>query len=297
MSNLTIRDGKLTVSGGCICMSSENATPETGYTSVNIGKLLEVPAGSFQRDATATNVSVISTSFSMSKNEITRQQFLNIMGTDPSDAVIGIDGVNTPVQQVNWYHAIAFCNKLSIAESLDPVYVVTGVDFATLTYAQIPVATNAAWNAAVCNWAANGYRLPTEMEWMWAAMGADVGNPGVKNVAGYAKPFAGSNGANVSTDYAWISTNSSGKAHAVGGKFSNELGLYDMSGNIFEWCWDFENSYPNGTLTDFHRDSGTTRINRGGSWNHLATAVTMIYRYYSNPYYMNNRFGFRVVRL
>ena len=124
-----------------------------------------------------------------------RTQFSAIMGTDPSDIAYS-NFVTDPVQKVNWYHAIAFCNKLSIAEGLTPAYTVSGVDFSTLAYASVPIGDNATWNAATCNWSANGYRLPTEMEWMWAAMGADQDSQsdsmssGV-NVTGYAKTFAG----------------------------------------------------------------------------------------------------------
>jgi len=81
-------------------------------------------------------------------------------------------GISDPVQHIDWYHAIAFCNKLSIAEGLDQVYSVSGVDFTTLTYGGIPTSDDTDWDDANADWSANGYRLPTEMEWMWAAMGA-----------------------------------------------------------------------------------------------------------------------------
>ena len=86
-------------------------------TSPNIGLLKVVPAGSFQRDSTVTNISTVTTAFRMSEKEITRAQFLDIMGTDPSYAIYST-GTDDPVQTTNWYHAIAFCNKLSIAEGL-----------------------------------------------------------------------------------------------------------------------------------------------------------------------------------
>ena len=111
-------------------------------TSPYIGLLKAVPAGSFQRDFTSSNISVITTPFRIGEYEITRTQFLAILGTDPS---IGEDfsGMSDPVQYVNWYHAIAFCNKLSIAEGLTPVYSVTesgnSLDFSILVFALFPL--------------------------------------------------------------------------------------------------------------------------------------------------------------
>ncbi|MBN2722681.1 MAG: SUMF1/EgtB/PvdO family nonheme iron enzyme, partial [Deltaproteobacteria bacterium] len=176
------------------------------YVSPYVGNMIEVPAGTFQRDSNSANLSTVS-SFIIGQHEITRVQFAQIMGTEPSDQTYS-SGVSDPVQTVNWYHAIAFCNKLSIAEGRSPVYTVSGVDFSTLTYEQIPTTDNATWNEAAANWSANGYRLPTEMEWMWAAMGADTANIGGINTDGYMKLFAGSNGSNVIDNYAWYQDNS-----------------------------------------------------------------------------------------
>jgi formylglycine-generating enzyme required for sulfatase activity len=262
------------------------------YTSAHIGTLKYVPAGSFQRDSTSTNISTVS-AFRMSQYEITRAQFLAIMGTDPSNTTYST-GTSDPVQQTNWYHAIAFCNKLSIAEGLTPVYSVSGVNFSTLTYAAIPTSSDATWDAATADWSANGYRLPTEMEWMWAAMGATAG------ATGYLKAFAGSTGSNAIGDYAWTEENSSVnyKSQPVGTKLPNELGLYDMSGNVWEWCWDWYDSYSMGTQTNYRgAASGTSRVLRGGSWTYLAFHATVAYRFYLSPYTQSTPLGFRVVRL
>ncbi len=267
------------------------------YTSANIGEMLYVPSGTFQRDSTATNMSQVS-AFRMSQYEITRAQWTAVTGwADPSD-VADSSGTSDPVQKVNWYAAIAFCNKLSLLEGLTPVYTVSGVDFTTLTYAQIPTTSDATWNAATANWAANGYRLPTEMEWMWAAMGADSASPGMTNTTGYAKVFAGSTGSNVIGDYAWYSANSGSKTHPVGTKLANELGFHDLSGNVWEWAWDwYAASYPAGTVTDYRGPgSGTNRVGRGGGWGSAASGCTVASRNGSNPINRSNYFGFRVVR-
>ena len=276
---------------------------DNSRTSANIGILRYVPAGSFQRDDTAQNISIITQPYWMSQNEITREQFLAIMGTDPSDRFES-SGMSDPVQQANWYHAITFCNKLSLAEGLTPVYSVTEsgtpVDWATLTYGDIPTAYNADWLAATAAWGNNGYRLPTEMEWMWAAMGAPAeGQDGGTDTTGYAKAFAGSTGSNDIDDYAWYGSNSSSKSHPAGTKTANELGLYDMSGNVWEWCWDkySDTGSPSGTLSDYRgADSSWDRIMRGGSNNGPVDYCTMTYQKHDNADYRYIDFGFRVVR-
>ena len=266
------------------------------YESVNLGTLIFVPAGTFQRDATATNLSTVS-EFRMSQYEITRAQWTAVTGwADPSNVTYS-GGTSDPVQQVSWYDAIAFCNKLSFAEGLTPVYSVSGVNFSTLTYAQIPTSSNTNWNQVTANWAANGYRLPTEMEWMWAAMGADLSNPGVTNTTGYAKAFAGSTGSNLIGDYVWYTTNSGSKTHPAGMKLPNELGLYDLSGNVWEWAWDWYAMYPSGTMTDYRGPaSGTDRVFRGGSWSGAASGCAVAARSNYYPYSRYYDIGFRVVR-
>ncbi|HOX92417.1 MAG TPA: SUMF1/EgtB/PvdO family nonheme iron enzyme, partial [Spirochaetales bacterium] len=179
----------------------------------------------------------------MSQHEINRAQFLAIMDTDPSNTTYS-SGESDPVQPVNWYHAIAFCNKLSIAEGLQPAYSVkvggTEVDWANLAFASITTgSTNTDWDAAVCTWTATGYRLPTEMQWMWAAMGATAdrsnGYTGTGvNTTGYIKTFAGSTGSNAIGDYAvygyYDNPKTAGqtttqRSNPVGTKTANELGI------------------------------------------------------------------------
>ena len=275
--------------------------PATGdYISANIGTLKYVPSGRFQWEATATNISEITQPYRMSQHEITRAQFLAIMGTDPSDTTQS-SGTTDPVQKENWYHAIAFCNKLSMAEGLMPVYAVTGVNFTTLTYASIPTISNADWNAATANWTNNGYRLPTEMEWIWAAMGAPAdGQGGGTNTTGYLKGYAGSTegaGQTNIDNFAWYSSNSSSKTHPVGTKTANELGLYDMSGNVWEWTWDWSAVYPTGTQTDYRgAASGTSRVRRGSGWGLDASGCALVVRSSSDPDSQSSGIGFRVVR-
>jgi formylglycine-generating enzyme len=281
--------------------------PATGAPSFSLN-MATIPAGSFQRDSSTDNISTINTAYSMSTCEITMEQFVEVTGlANPSISFTGV--VNGPVQNTNWYHALVFCNKLSMAEGLTPAYTISGstdpADWGT-----VPINSSAIWNAASCNWSATGYRLPTEMEWMWAAIGATSdrtnGYLGIgTNTTGYIKSYAGSieaSGFNVNIgSYAWYQINSSSTTHTVGGKTANELGLYDMSGNVWEWCWDwYAASYPTDTIesdTDAGRGaaSGTERVRRGSSWSHTASNCSVTARYGTNPNSQGNGLGFRVV--
>jgi formylglycine-generating enzyme required for sulfatase activity len=262
------------------------------YISASIGILKYIPVGQFRRDTTMNNISVISTAYRMSQYEITRAQFNAIMGVDPTNTSFS-GGHSDPVQMTNWYHAISFCNKLSLAEGLTPVYTVTGINFNTLTYAGIPTTGDAAWDYANANWNANGYRLPKENEWMWAAMGAPAdGQYGNTNYTGHTKVFAGSTGSNAIEDYVWYSTNSADQTHPVGTKLANEIGLYDVSGNVWEWCWDRVGG--DGSAIN---PTGTYRIIKGASWYNGASELAISLRSPINPCTQLNNVGFRVVRL
>jgi formylglycine-generating enzyme required for sulfatase activity len=282
-----------------------------------------VPGGTFQRDATSTNLSTVS-AFYMSEKEITRAQFTAVTGlADPSNTGFST-GTSDPVQMINWYQALVFCNKLSMVEGLTPVYTIDGSTNPAVWIAAtsgIPIddsipAYNAIWDAAICNWSANGYRLPTEMEWEWAAMGAtsDRSNgytgTGV-NTTGYTKGYAGSTellSAQLNIgNYAWYSIagdgtgeNSNGTTHPVGTKLPNELGFYDMSGNVWDWCWDwFANwSILVGTQIDYRGAApGMYRVLRGGDWYNGALNAAVAYR--NNliyPFEQSAGVGFRVVR-
>lgn len=273
--------------------------PSNDYHSAIIGILKYVPAGRFQRNKNETNISVISTPFRMSEHEITRSQFKTIMGIDPSNPKVS-SGTADPVQLVNWYHAIAFCNKLSLIEGLVPVYSVAGIDFGTLAYDRIPKFDNPNWNAVTADWSANGYRLPTIAEWRWAAMGALFDDPAATiNATGYNKAFSGSSETNKIGDYVWYYINSDFRSSPVGTKQPNELGIYDLSGNISEWCWDWErvDAYPSGTLIDYRgADSGKYRYAAGGNWCFESFECAIDSGFGISPNGTDYYIGFRVVR-
>lgn len=260
----------------------------TDLSSPLLGTFKYIPGGFFQRDAGMSNISCVSP-YHLCATEVTRAQFAALMGYDPSDTMYS-DRLDEPVQNMHWYDAVDFCNRLSSQEGLTPVYTITDRN---------PPTGNPIWSATITvNWAANGYRLPTEMEWTWATMGAGTGRPPFTvNTDGWLKPFAGSTGSNSMGDYAWYYNNSGYEACPVGTRLPNELGLYDMSGNITEWLWDRYAEYPAGLLADYRGAvTGDWRVSVGAGWNCYAKYLALSNREYSPPYMGWKDYGFRVAR-
>jgi formylglycine-generating enzyme required for sulfatase activity len=214
------------------------------------------------------------------------------MGIDQSTAdaydkdgnkLTGDDVLKNPVNYVNWYDAIVYCNRLSIKEGLTPCYTISNSTDPD-TWGSVPISyssNNDAWNAAACNFEADGYRLPTEAEWEWLARGGEN------------YTYAGSN---TIEDVAWYvgNTNKSG-SREVKTKNANAYGLYDMSGNGWEWCWDWSGSISSSTGA-FGASSGNGRVLRGGCWQLNNFYCEVAYRHSFNHYLRNGSCGFRLVR-
>jgi formylglycine-generating enzyme required for sulfatase activity len=212
----------------------------------------------------------ISKGFWMGKYEVTQKEWVAVMGSNPSY----FKGDNLPVENVSWYDAIDYCNKRSVKEGLTAAYTRNG--------------DNVTWNQN-----ANGYRLPTEAEWEYACR------------AGTTAPF--STGGNITTDQANYDGNNPYNGNAkgtyrektwpVGSGAANSWGLYDMHGNVYEWCWDWYGSYASGSQTDpTGAVSGNYRVLRGGGWSYGALGLRSASRDGSTPSDRVSDVGFRFVR-
>ena len=237
------------------------------------------------------------TAYRIGETEVTQELWQAVMGNNPSffqgssnPPESGEVQGKRPVENVNWYQCIAFCNKLSKACNLDPCYTVTGVNFDTLNFSAIPTSDNSDWNNAVLDMSKNGFRLPTEAEWEWAAKG------------GKDYKWAGTNEKAQLVNYAWYKNDdggdANGKTHQVKLKSANGYGLYDMSGNVWEWCWDwYSSTTPTGGQDPAGGASGSFRVWRGGCWGNDAHYCTVGKRNRDSPDVRRNYLGFRLACL
>jgi formylglycine-generating enzyme required for sulfatase activity len=192
--------------------------------------------------------------FCLARTEVTQADWESVMGSNPSS----FKGANRPVEEVSWNDAIEYCNKRSQKEGLRPVY---GSDGSV-------------------DRQANGYRLPTEAEWEYAARG------------GSTAPRYGD-----LDSIAWYSGNSGPQTHDVGQKRPNGYGLYDMLGNVWEWTQDWYGGYSAGSQTDPEGPaSGSARVFRGGSWDGGASRARAGSRSLDDPSNRSYYLGFRPLR-
>ena len=247
---------------GLTALAFGNPAPKTTTTKSGVETVL-LPGGAFVMgdakgapDEKPHRVSV--GSFYIDKYEVTQERYKKMMGADYSRR----KNPNAPAEQVTWASAAKYCNARSKAEGLTPCY------------------DTAAWK---CNFSANGYRLPTEAEWEYAAR------------AGATTSYSFGNSASALRNFAWMKENSGGRPRDVGKKLPNPWGLYDMYGNVAEWCNDLY-------AVDYYRKSpaqnprgpasGDKRVVRGGSWNSKAPECRSAYRASDNPAYADVCIGY-----
>ena len=204
--------------------------------------------------------------FYMGRFPVTQGEWYDAMGTRPGFFRLpGNAWRNLPVEQVRWFDAVEFANELSRQAGLTQAYTITGTgNDRTVT-----------WNLN-----ANGYRLPTEAEWEFAARGGTVCHGNFRY-----------SGSNVAGEVAWHLANSGQRTHPVGKLRPNALGLYDMSGNVWEWVWDgYPGNNPMGAAL------GVARVVRGGGWLHSAWFMRPVHRFSYSPSFRDFYLGFRLVR-
>jgi len=215
--------------------------------------------------------------FYMDTIEVTQADYTALMGVNPS---FFSGDPRLPVERVTWFDAVLYCNLRSKRDGLDTVYRYS------LLYG-IPGDGCSLLDDLFIDYARSGYRLPTEAEWEYACR-AGAGNYQTVDIAGLSSS-------------AWWAGNSGNTTHPVATRFPNAWGLYDMCGNVWEWCNDwYAKNYPYGSQTDFSGPStGTLRVLRGGSWLSDASVRCWSYRHNNVPgdeRKNRNRYGFRCVK-
>ncbi len=289
----------------CRSANRYNGNPDAqcnnlGFRILKSAHFVYIPTGTFQMgsppdelcghsDEKPVHNVTLTRGFYIQSTEVTQQQWMDVFGNNPS---YHRNCLRCPVEEVTWYDCCIFCNRLSQAEGLTPCYY--SDDAYTTVFDGTPPVTGGAvfWKQS-----ANGYRLPTEAEWEYACR---VGTTAAYN--------SGQDSTNCNDDpnldplgWYWYNsdTGNGPETHPAGLKQANSRELYDMHGNVWEWCWDpYQSDYygfspptdPTGP------SSGASRVRRGGSWDSSAEFCRSANRLYSNLDYRADNLGFRILK-
>ena len=227
------------------------------------------------QDETQHRVTV--SDFYIAKSSVTQREYTQLMGNNPSE----FKGDNLPVENVTWFDAIRYCNARSAWEELTPAYTISG-------------------ETIVWNKSANGYRLPTEAEWEYACRAGtttpfNVGNNITDREANCYNNYGYNNNSSghVTGDYR-------GRTTPVNSYRTNSWGLFDMHGNVVDWCWGWYGEYGASSVgvqtNPAGPAAGTLRVNRGGGWNDFPKHIRSAYRAATPPDNSSFNLGFRLTR-
>jgi len=227
-----------------------------GFVLVEGGSFQGGKTGFAHRGATVSD-------FYLGRHEVTQKEWAEVMGTNPSQ----FKGEDLPVENVSWYDCIEYCNARSLREGLQPCYV---VEKGRPDPENFNENDDQRW-LVTFDRGANGYRLPTELEWEYAASGGRLargstysGGDDIGQVAWYWR-----NAGDEPLPGAWnwpLIEGNRNRTHPVGQKKPNELGLHDLSGNVREWCWDWLAPLPGEAPTPNVPPAGYVRVWKGGGW-------------------------------
>lgn len=226
--------------------------PDSKLCQALAGPMIEIPAGAIvlRDEGTKTNWTAEVRAFRLSPYPVTRELYRAVRGEAPPSSA----GPRTPVTEVSWNDAVGFCNQLSQVTGLRPCY---------------SIGHDPDGRDVVCDWEADGYRLPSEAEWEYACR---AGTSGVR----YGEL----------DEIAWHRGNSGREVHDVATRAPNAWGLFDMLGNVWEWCWDVYDP----------RVYGPYRVFRGGGWNDQPRGCRASCRRKSHPTFRVDDLGFRLAR-